>query len=72
MQTNVESLIEAARRLPPAEQRRLAEALADTAESVATNPSRSSSRRGFPISKGRVSFTSADVARIESDSDINT
>ena len=29
----------------------------------------SRSRRGFPISKGRVPFTSADVARIESDSD---
>jgi hypothetical protein len=25
--------------------------------------------RGFPISKGRASFTSADVARIESESD---
>ncbi|HEY8902476.1 MAG TPA: hypothetical protein VIM48_02140 [Chthoniobacterales bacterium] len=26
-----------------------------------------SSRRGFPISKGRASFTSEDVARMESD-----
>ncbi len=29
----------------------------------------SRSKRGFPISKGRVPFTSADVARIESESD---
>jgi hypothetical protein len=29
----------------------------------------SRSRRGFPISKGRLPFTSADVARIESQSD---
>ena len=27
------------------------------------------SKRGFPISKGRAPFTSADVARIESESD---
>ena len=27
------------------------------------------SKRGFPISKGRVPFTSADVARIESESE---
>jgi len=29
----------------------------------------SRSKRGFPISKGRAPFTSADVARIESESD---
>ena len=29
----------------------------------------SSSKRGFPISKGRAPFTSADVARIESESE---
>ncbi len=29
----------------------------------------SRSRRGFPISKGRLPFSSADVARIESQSD---
>jgi hypothetical protein len=71
MQPNVETLIEAARRLPPADRRRLAEALAETrsADSATTNSSPSSrSRRGFPISKGRVPFTSADVDRIESDS----
>jgi hypothetical protein len=33
MQPNVESLIEAARRLPPADRRRLAEALADSRSS---------------------------------------
>jgi hypothetical protein len=27
------------------------------------------SKRGFPVSKGRMPFTSADVARIEADSD---
>ena len=27
------------------------------------------SKRGFPVSKGRVPFTSADVTRIESESD---
>ena len=27
------------------------------------------SKRGFPISKGRAPFTSADVARLESESD---
>ena len=40
-------------------------------QTAAGSPRRETTRskRGFPISKGRAPFTSADVARIESESD---
>jgi len=45
----------------------LAARLRDQAESPRQELKFARSKRGFPISKGRAPFTSADVARIESE-----
>ena len=59
--------------LPPNEKEELlrfiAARLRDQTAAPCQQVELSRSRRGFPISKGRVPFTSADVARIESETD---
>ena len=59
--------------LPPKQKEELLRYLAarlrdDTPASIKSSEL-SRSKRGFPISKGRFPFTSADVARIESEAD---
>ena len=57
--------------LPPDKKEELLRFIAARLRDEAAAPSQpiefSRSKRGFPISKGRAPFTSADVARIESD-----
>jgi len=58
--------------LPPDKQAELLRFIAARLRDEAAAPSKplefSRSRRGFPISKGRMPLSSADVARIESES----
>lgn len=60
--------------LPPDKKEELLRFLAARVRDQSASPSQrlklASSKRGFPISKGRGPFTSADVARIESETDI--
>jgi hypothetical protein len=61
----------AAESLPPEQKEKLLRFLAERLRHQ-TTPSTSSaqvsrSKRGFPISRGRLPFTSADVARIEAE-----
>ena len=60
--------------LPPGEKEELLRFIAARLRDEAAPPSQqvelSRSKRGFPISKGRLPFTSADVARTESESDV--
>jgi hypothetical protein len=64
---------EAADSLPPEQKEELLRFLAERLREQASVPSRSitmsRSKRGFPISKGRAPFTSADVYRIEAETD---
>ena len=59
--------------LPPDKKEELLRFLAARLRDQSAAPSQrlelTRSKRGFPISKGRAPFTSADVARIESESD---
>jgi len=59
--------------LPPDEKEELLRFIAARLHDEAAPPSQqvelSRSKRGFPVSKGRLPFTSADVARIDSESD---
>ncbi len=59
--------------LPPDQKEELLRFIAARLRDEPAAPSQqfelSRSKRGFPISKGRIPFTSADVARIESESD---
>lgn len=60
--------------LPPDKKEELLRFLAERLRDQSASPSQrlefASSKRGFPISKGRVPFTSADVARIDSETDV--
>jgi hypothetical protein len=66
----IEAAVESLR---PGEKEELLRFIAERLRDETSPPSEqielSRSRRGFPISKGRVPFTSADVARIEMESD---
>jgi hypothetical protein len=57
--------------LPPAKQEELLRFIEARLRNLAAAPSHAlgRSKRNFPVSKGRIPFTSADVARIELDSD---
>ena len=59
--------------LPPEQKEELLRFLAERLRDEAMAPSQplelSRSKRGFPISKGRLPFTSADVTRIELEAD---
>ena len=61
--------------LPPNEKEELLRFIAARLRDETVTPHQqvelSRSRRGFPISKGRAPFTSADVARMESEPDAN-
>lgn len=61
----------AAESLPPEQKEELLRFLAERLRQQPTAPSPplelSLSKRGFPISKGRLPFTSADVSRIEAE-----
>ncbi len=65
----------AADSLPPEQKEELLRFLAERLrqETTLSIPSLASSRskRGFPISKGRRPFTSADVSRIEAEADLS-
>jgi len=62
----------AAEALPPEQKEELLRFLAERLQQPPSPPSSSLktrlSKRGFPISKGRLPFTSADVTQIESES----
>jgi hypothetical protein len=66
----IEAAVEA---LPPDKKEELLHFLAARLRDQSSAPSQrlelARSKRGFPISKGRARFTSADVARLESESD---
>ena len=67
--TEIEAAVES---LPPDKQEELLRFLEVRVRNVAADPSHTPvgrSKRNFPVSKGRMPFTSADVARIEVESD---
>ena len=67
--TEIEAAVES---LPPDKQEELLRFIEARLRNIAADPSHATlgrSKRNFPISKGRVAFTSADVARIEFECD---
>lgn len=67
--TEIEAAVES---LPPDKQEELLRFLEARVRNLAADPSHariSRSKRNFPVSKGRMRFTSVDVARIEFESD---
>jgi len=67
--TEIEAAVES---LPPDKQEKLLRFIEARLRLVAAAPSHVSlgrSKRNFPVSKGRMPFTAADVARIEFESD---
>lgn len=67
--TEIEAAVES---LPPDKQEELLRFIEARLRNVAAAPSHATlgrSKRNFPVSKGRMPFTSADVARIEFESD---
>ena len=67
--TEIEAAVES---LPPDKQEELLRFIEARLRNVASAPSHEAlgrSKRNFPVSKGRMPFTSADVARMELESD---